>query len=88
MLFDESAEVRSTSVDPGGRTDGLLGLKSRSEEGTRPPEPTALRKRNQGAVAETRRPNVSLFWLSTRSHKKARPRIEGFEQPEAKLMKR
>ena len=31
--FDESAEVRSTSVDPGGRTDGLLGLKSRSEEG-------------------------------------------------------
>src|SRR5271156_5498389 len=39
--FRESAEVRSTSVDPGGRTDGLLGQKSRSEEWTRPPEPTA-----------------------------------------------
>src|ERR1700736_5891521 len=32
-----------------------------------------LRKRNQGAVAETRRPNVSLFWLSTRSLERLGP---------------
>ena len=32
-FFHRSAEVRSTSVDPGGRTDGLLGLKTRGEEG-------------------------------------------------------
>ena len=79
------AEVRSTSVDVRvERTDGLLGLKSRSEEGTRPPEPTACESRNQGAVAETRRPNVRLFpAIDQNASRKARPRIEGFEQPEA-----
>src|SRR5580692_2092960 len=34
-----SAEARSASVDPGGRTDGLHGFKSRDEEWFRPPEP-------------------------------------------------
>jgi len=37
-------------ADPGGRTDGLHGFKSRNEEWSRPLEP-ARRKRNPGAVA-------------------------------------
>jgi hypothetical protein len=37
---------------------------------------------------ETRRPNVSLFRLSTGTLQEARPRIEGFENAGAKLMKR
>ena len=47
---NQSAEARSASADPGGRTDGLHGFKSRSEEWSRPLEP-ARRKRNRGAVA-------------------------------------
>ncbi|MGY4331177.1 transposase [Bradyrhizobium sp. LB7.2] len=45
-----SAEARSASEDPGGRTDGLHGFKRRNEEWPRPLEP-ARRKRNLGAVA-------------------------------------
>jgi hypothetical protein len=39
----------------------LHGFKSRNEEWFRPLEP-ARRKRNVGAVATARRPNVSLIW--------------------------
>ena len=41
-----------------------------------PSRASSRRKRNHGAVAQTRRPNVSLFWPSTRSRKRARTRID------------
>ena len=46
---DQSAETRSVSADPGGRTDGLHGFKSRSEEWLRPSR-AARRKRNPGTA--------------------------------------
>jgi hypothetical protein len=65
----------------------LLGLKSRSEEGTRPPEPTAcesgIRVRSLNATTE-----CEIVPAIDQNAREARPRIEGFEQPEAKLMKR
>jgi len=52
------------SADPGGRTDGLHGFKSRSEEWLRPLEPPAA----SGILvrlASRGRPNVSLIWRQT-----------------------
>lgn len=56
----ESTGARSTPADPGGRTDGLHGFNSRSEEWSRPPSLPAA----SGIMAQPllRRPDVSLVW--------------------------
>ena len=87
-FFHRSAEVRSTSVDPGGRTDGLLEPgESRSEEGTRPPEPTACESGIRVRSLKRDDRMLRLFRLSTRSRRKRLgPGSKDLNNHEAKLM--